>query len=265
MYKRIDFSKLDGLPVYQDTLDFLQTSYREAISAVAKAFGSKVIVTGLTDQGTSYSDGWVIIEGELMPCTGGLKTTRILVDDTFDTELFNDGSSQPVYYTKRAKLGIAGGYALTDFIRVDTISALSVGLKNLTTAHNSLQAIFNTHTHSWNQVTDKPATFTPSAHRHNWSEIDGKPSSLVTALYRGSYSIGDITPTDMIRTVTFTNVGTTNYFVVGSLLSTVADWNQDNGVLWTIRSKNTTYFQLLLHELGPATQNLNFDYALISF
>ena len=147
MYKRIDFSKLEGLATYQDTLDFLQISYREAISAVARAFGSKVIVTGVTDLGTTYTDGWVIIDGELMPFAGGLKTDRIVVEELTDTEIFNDGSIQTVYYTKRAKLGITGGFAFSDFIRVDTMSAISQGLKSLIAAHNNLQAAYNTHRH----------------------------------------------------------------------------------------------------------------------
>src|SRR5205814_7365106 len=124
MNKRIDFTKLEGLATYQDTLDFLQTSYREAISAIAKAFGSRVIVTGITDQGATYSDGWVVIDGELMPFAGGLKTDRIIVEELTDTEIFANGTTQTVYYTKRAKLGVTGGYAFSDFIRVDTMSAI---------------------------------------------------------------------------------------------------------------------------------------------
>jgi len=264
MYKRIDFSKLDGLPVYQDTLDFLQTSYRDAISAIARAFGSKVIATGLADQGATYSDGWIIIDGELIPVSGGIKADRIIVDDIAGTEVFNDGSTQTVYYTKQAKLGIIGGYALADFIRLDAISAINTNLKNLTAAHNTLQAVFNTHTHSWNQLTDKPATFTPSAHRHNWGDIDGKPS-LLTGLYKGSYYIGDIDPASMMRAITFPNVGTSNYLVVGSLVSDGNDWNVDNNVFWTIKWKSATSFYLLLREYGNPGQTLRFDYALISY
>ena len=97
MYKRIDFTKLEGIATYQDTLDFLQLSYRDAISAIAKAFGSRVIVTGVTDLGTTYSDGWVVIDGELMPFAGGLKTDRIITEELTDTEIFGDGSVQTVY------------------------------------------------------------------------------------------------------------------------------------------------------------------------
>lgn len=266
MYKRIDFSKLEGLATYQDTLDFLQTSYREAISAIAKALGSKVIVTGITDLGTTYSDGWVIIDGDLMPFAGGLKTDRIVVEEISDTEIFNDGSIQTVYYTKRAKLGITGGFAFSDFIRVDTMSAISVGLKNLVTAHNNLQAAFNTHTHSWNDITNKPATFPPSYHRTNWGDLDNVPQ-LLMYLWKGSRYIGDSWDNSTFN-VGFPDVGTTNYFVVGSLVSVGGNPYDDNDVIWTIRDKRSNSFNLLTQEttpVNPPTQNLWFEYALIPF
>jgi hypothetical protein len=263
MYKRIDFSKLEGLATYQDTLDFLQVSYREAISAIAKAFGSKVIITGVTDQGTTFSDGWVVIDGELMPFAGGLKTDRIVVEELSDTEIFSDGSIQTVYYTKRAKLGITGGFAFTDFIRVDTMSAISTGLKNLVTAHNNLQAAFNTHTHSWNDITNKPATFPPSYHRTNWTDIDNVPQFL-RVLWKEERYIGD-SWTDSQFPIGFPDLGTSNYFVVGSLLSVGGDFNQDNDVVWTIRDKRSNSFTLLTHEIGDPTQDLRFDYAIIPF
>jgi hypothetical protein len=265
MYKRIDFSKLEGLATYQDTLDFLQTSYREAISAIAKAFGSRVIVTGVTDLGTSYSDGWVVIDGELMPFAGGLKTGRIVVEEISDTEIFNDGSIQTVYYTRRAKLGITGGYAFTDFVRVDTMAAISQGLGNLITAHNNLQAAFNTHAHSWNQITDKPGTFPPSYHRTNWSDIDNVPQ-FVPLLRKGRAYIGDFDGyQDNGWLVLFDNIGHNNYFVVGSLLSVGDNWNDDNDVIWMIRDKLNDRFTVLLRQVAGNRQDLWFEYAIIPF
>ena len=263
MYKRIDFSKLEGLATYQDTLDFLQISYREAISAIAKAFGSRVIVTGVNDLGTSYSDGWVVIDGELMPFVPGLKTDRVVVEELTDTEIFNNGSIQTVYYTKRAKLGNIGGYPFNDFIRVDTMSAISLGLKNLITAHNNLQAAFNTHTHSWNQITDKPGAFNPSAHRHNWSDIDNKPP--FTILGTGSYHVGNVSPDQNVK-IGFNSVGTSNYVVVGSLES-VSDWQywtKDNDVFWMVKDKRPDSFYLILQDIAGNGNDLQFDYALIS-
>jgi hypothetical protein len=265
MYKRIDFSKLEGLATYQDTLDFLQTSYREAISAVAKAFGSRVIVTGVTDLGTSYSDGWVVIDGELMPFAGGLKSGRIVVEEIADTELFNDGSIQTVYYTRRAKLGITGGYAFSDFVRIDTMTAitqslgnlsqgignlnqglsnLNQSLSNLVNAHNNLQTAFNNRTYSW-------------------SEITGKPPYAI--LRTGSFYFGDV-PGDRYIKVNFPSVGSPNYVVAGSLES-VSDWqyySKDNDAFWMIKEKRADYFYLVLQDIGSHQNDLRFDYALIS-
>jgi len=261
MYKKIDFTKLEGLAVYQDTLDFLQTSYRDAISAIAKALGTRVIVTGVTDQGSTYSDGWVIIDGELMPFAGGLKTARVIIEDVTGTEVFADGTTQTVYYTRRAKLGVTGGFAFTDFIRIDTMSAISQGLKNLVTAHNSLQSAFNTHTHTWAQITGKPTTFAPAAHRHVWSEIDNKPA-MATVLAKGVFYVGNIGK-DNFYTINFPNVGTTNYLVLGHLES-LAGENNDNDVFWMIKSRTASSFRLLLKEVSGDDQNLQFDYAIIS-
>lgn len=265
MYKRIDFSKLEGLATYQDTLDFLQISYREAISAIAKAFGSRVIVTGVTDQGASYSDGWVVIDGELMPFVPGLKTDRVVVEELTDTEIFNNGSIQTVYYTKRAKLGNIGGYPFTDFIRIDTMSAISVGLKNLITAHNNLQSAFNTHTHSWNDITNKPGSFTPSYHRHDWNDIDNKPV-LVTALHSGTFFVDDFGggSDGNLRVYFNKDVGTTNYMVAGTLVS-LGNWDGDNDAFCMVREKQRTYFDLLLRQVSGTLQKLNFDYILIPF
>jgi hypothetical protein len=265
MYKRIDFSKLEGLATYQDTLDFLQTSYREAISAIAKAFGSKVIVTGVTDLGTSYSDGWVVIDGELMPFAGGLKAGRIVVEELTDTELFNNGSIQTVYYTRRAKQGITGGYAFSDFVRVDTMAAISQGLGNLIAAHNNLQAAFNSHTHSWNQITDKPGSFNPSYHRHDWSDIDNRPpfTILRTGTYDLPYISGGTGDLKVQVNIPWTPMP---YMVVGSLvsMSDIRYWTNDNNAMVTIKDKSNTSFQLLVQNEHNNDMDLYFDYALIS-
>lgn len=36
----------------------------------------------------------------------------------------------------------------------------------------------DTHTHAYADVTGKPSTFTPSAHTHAWSEVTGKPTTF---------------------------------------------------------------------------------------
>lgn len=120
MNKRIDFTKLGGLETYQDTLDFLQSSYRGAIGALVAALGDKLVINGLDETPTTIADGWVIIGGELLPFVGGAKGPQVLVDEIVQTEAFEDGTVQPVYYTKRAKLGVTGGFPFTDLRRFKT-------------------------------------------------------------------------------------------------------------------------------------------------
>jgi hypothetical protein len=120
MNKRIDLTQLDGLYVYQDTLDFMQTSYRGAFGALATAFGSKLILHGVQEAAGSVSDGWVIIDGELMPFAGGLSAPQVVVDDIPGDELFADGSTKTVYFTRRARLANTGGFPFTDLRKFKT-------------------------------------------------------------------------------------------------------------------------------------------------
>jgi hypothetical protein len=63
----------------------------------------------------------------------------------------------------------------------------------------------------------------------------------------------------------YTNIGTNNYLVAGSLVSYGNNWNDDNDVIWMVRNKTSTYFELLLRQVTNHYQVLRFDYAIIPF
>ena len=79
----------------------------------------------------------------------------------------------------------------------------------------------------------------------------------------GTVNIGD-TSTDSFRTISFTDLGTNAYIVTGSLVSNSSDYNTDNDVFWMVKDKTSSSFKLLLREVANNTQNLDFDYVLIS-
>jgi hypothetical protein len=81
-------------------------------------------------------------------------------------------------------------------------------------------------------------------------------------LLKGTYFIGNLTSTDMLKTITFSSVGTSDYIVTGSLVGASADYNADNDVMWSIREKTATGFKLALREVAGIDQNLSFDYVL---
>jgi hypothetical protein len=122
MNKRIDFTKLEGINFTQDLLDFLQSSYRDAIGAIAQSYGPLVIVSGVDDLGTDWGNGWMCINGELLPFVGGTKAARVIIQEAIAAEEFGDGNSKNVYFTRTANLAGSGGNAFADFVRVDGIA-----------------------------------------------------------------------------------------------------------------------------------------------
>ncbi|MBV7531350.1 hypothetical protein [Chitinophaga sp. sic0106] len=79
----------------------------------------------------------------------------------------------------------------------------------------------------------------------------------------GKFFVGDVVRVDETRTITHNRNITGEYVVVGSLVSTGADWDKDNDVIWAVRDLGTNSFTLLLRELSPNIQNIWFYYSLI--
>jgi hypothetical protein len=120
MNKRIDFAQLGGLPISQNTLNFLQQSYREAFAWLSIFFGDFVIVSGVNDLGATYSDGWMAINGELIPFIGGTKSTNVVITETVTSKLFADGNTKNVWYTRTASCASSGGTPFANFVRLNS-------------------------------------------------------------------------------------------------------------------------------------------------
>lgn len=137
MYKRIDFTQLEGLPLTQDTMQFLQSSYRDALSGIAQLLGDYVIVAGVADQGANWGDGWVAINGELLPFVGGVKASQIVIEQTIVAKQYSDGTSRNAWYTRVAKNGVTGGTPFSSFVRLDTIKQI---IANVAAAQSAASA-----------------------------------------------------------------------------------------------------------------------------
>ena len=124
MYKNVDFTQLEGLPLTQNTLKFLQESYRDSFAGLADFAGDYVIMSGVDDLGANWGDGWVAIDGELLPFVGGTKAAQIVIEETTVAKLFADGNSRDVWYTRVAKSGVTGGVDHTSFTRMSTLKTL---------------------------------------------------------------------------------------------------------------------------------------------
>lgn len=101
----------------QETLAWMQSSYRQCLSGVAGAIGDKVILSGCVVANNQVSNGWVSIGGELLPFIGGAYQAGdevVVVETPQPAVTFQDNSSQVVYFERSARIGGPGGFPFTD-------------------------------------------------------------------------------------------------------------------------------------------------------
>lgn len=279
-HKRIDYTQLGGFPLTQDALDFMQQAYQEAIAALASLVGDGVIVSGMTDNGSTVTDGWIIWNGELLPFQGGNKQTYFIIQDITGTEQFEDDSIKPVYFTRLARFGSGSGQIpFSALTRLDRIASLQT---NLTTLNNLLTSLSNSlsshlaNTSNPHQVTKDQVGLgnLPNAKSDSTSLNDSNTLATSAAVYNavlqskkiiysGSYYVGDVAGSDDKRTVYHNQNISGSYMVIGCLRSVGVDWNSDNDVFAMVRQLTANSFDLLLREVSSDVQNLYFDYIII--
>jgi hypothetical protein len=118
MNKRADFTNLGGFPLEQDTLDFMQQSYRTAFGAIAKMCGDKSILYGVELIAGSYTNGWISYNGELIPFIGAVAASDVVITETAAATqaVFEDGTIRDVYFTKTATCGSAGSFPMAQLV-----------------------------------------------------------------------------------------------------------------------------------------------------
>lgn len=123
-FKTIDFTKAGGLYVYQDTLKFMQEGYTGVLDAIAKFFGDKVIIQGVTPAGGgTVTNGWAVVDGEILPIVGGTPLSYLAVTNLGTAarkEQFDNGTQQTVYSRRELRFSSvsSGNYTYVDFVRL---------------------------------------------------------------------------------------------------------------------------------------------------
>lgn len=81
-------------------------------------------------------------------------------------------------------------------------------------------------------------------------------------LHKGVVLSFDPDPTDSLTTVTIPNVGTADYYVIGSFKSNSTNYDLDNDVMWVWREPTATSFKIAIREVSGNAQNLTFYYEI---
>lgn len=77
-------------------------------------------------------------------------------------------------------------------------------------------------------------------------------------LAKGSFVVGDHDAIDKLYLINIPNVGTSDYYIVGSIRSNSANYDNDNDILWVWREPNPTSFKIALREVSKNVQNITF-------
>lgn len=120
--KRLDLENNGGLPTTQYTLKWIMDGHRDALLAIAQMIGDNVIVYGCEHIGANVTNGWVVINGELLQFVGGpYGTGAIKVDEVTEDRTFDDTTTHTVYFNKRAILQAPGDINYTDLQKMSNL------------------------------------------------------------------------------------------------------------------------------------------------
>lgn len=120
----IIFNQTGGFPLETDTLDAMQVAY-SIFNDLGNIAGNLSIISGCNDTGSSVTDGVVYINGELLKFQGGVKSANVVIVETSQSRVFEDGQSKPVYKTRYATFGSASQqWAWSSFTRINPIKEI---------------------------------------------------------------------------------------------------------------------------------------------
>ena len=249
----------------QGTFQFLQDAYTEAINnIIIGLIGTSVydstkvyILNGISvssfGSNRVFSGGAVFYNGELYTVDSGAVVARtsdplfITAQTQYTTNAdpvtFSDSTVHNIHNIRKMQIvsGVSGGSGTTNYVD-DWANAITLNFV--------VPPIVNL---SGSAVVGSYPNFT----------INIPGNSLLTS---GNCPIGDVAASSGTTiTVTFGNIGTSDYVVTGSIVSLGSNPTLDSSVSWSVieSSKTDSQFQIHLQESGGSqTQNISFDYAI---
>lgn len=119
-----NFTDVGGFPLETETLARLQESYN-IFNAFGELVGSNfAIIKGCIQAGSNIGDGYVYINGELLPFSGGLIQANVIIEEQIVNAEFQNGVVNDVYHVRVAKFGTATTqYAWSNFVRAYPMSS----------------------------------------------------------------------------------------------------------------------------------------------
>lgn len=265
--KLLDFSILNGWPASSSTWKFMQEQLLQ-LQMLSLLGGTNYIVSGCTNVGGTISNGWVVVNGEMLPFVGGAVQANVIIVDTVVNRGFSDTSSNPYYHNRVATFGVDGSAPLwSSFERNDPASGV---LKRLRLAEALLDTLTTGLAAKANSsdVLKKGGTtaFTPTLATDpvNKQYVDNALWVLAKGTTHANVAStpGDLTGYSTQTIAIGSTLASSNYKV---FLTVYNANNTDGRATWFIKDKTTTSFTIAIAEAaGGSTQDIYFDWMIIS-
>lgn len=178
----INFNQTGGFPLSTDILNQLQANY-QIFSALGSFAGNLGILIGCEDVGGKVMPGVMIINGEIIEFEGGLLSDNVIISETLENKIFEDGQAKPTIVSRVAIFGNSlNAYPWADFYRVKTQKSLVDRIKALEDKPNpipiGLVAI-------WNKPSNIPLPL-------GWQEVVDLKGKLPAGILEGDSDFGTI-------------------------------------------------------------------------
>jgi hypothetical protein len=138
--KALDFSKNGGLRFTQDILGYMQTGYLEAILAIGRSFGDKLILSGCNVVGGIVTDGWLLVDGEPIEFVSSTLDTKVVLNEATQNVIFKNGLAQPIIKQVTATCSPVGNFDFSLLKRLDSLITTQQNLATLTAAFNAYKS-----------------------------------------------------------------------------------------------------------------------------
>lgn len=240
-------------------LDEIQKAHA-VFNSLGGLAGNFTIIAGCVTVGSTVGDGFVFINGEVFDFKGGLAQTKVIIKEDVENLTFQNGNANPVIKTRYVTFGTGvGAFNWVDFKRPIETKALEAMLETINTSLTTIVSKLNTIEPFAKVQLQSDFNQTDNTKKDFIKNMPG----FINYLEKGVAILSDPLTNDTIRTITFPDVGTNNYMIVGSMVSTGSNYDLDNDVIWMVREKTNISFKLTLREVNGAVQSLNFEYMLI--
>lgn len=130
MNTEIKFMQTGGVPLTNDLLDVLQSTY-DIYNCIAPLAGNLTIISGCELSGSYVNPGVVAIDGEVLPFVGGVAGSTVYINIESQSETFQDQTDKVLIIKKTVQFGNASiVYNWVDFVKLETIKELQLKVNN---------------------------------------------------------------------------------------------------------------------------------------